>query len=45
MGDQPRVVHKPSKPIFDAHTESKEGKKVLFYKKYQLDECQADPQK
>ena len=42
MGDQLKAVHKPSKPIFDAHTESKEGKKVLFCEKYQLDECQAD---
>ena len=42
MGDQPKVAHKPFKPIFFAHTEFKEGKKVLFCKKYQLDECQAD---
>ena len=42
MGDQPKAVHKSSKPIFEAHTDSKEGKKVLFCKKYQLDECQAD---
>ena len=40
--DQPRVVHKSSKPVFEAKTESKEGRKVLFCKKYQLDECQAE---
>ena len=45
MGDQPKAVHKSSKPIFEACTESKEGKKVLFCKKYQLDECQADHKK
>ena len=42
MGDQPRVAHKSSKPVFQANTDTKEGKKVLFCKKYQLDECQAD---
>ena len=42
MGDQPKVVHKSFKPVFEANTNSKEGKKVLFCKKYQLDECQAD---
>ena len=42
MGDQPKSAHKSSKPIFEAHTESKEGKKVLFCKKNQIDECQAD---
>ena len=34
MGDQPRVAHKLSKPVFEANTESKESKKVLFCKKY-----------
>ena len=33
MGDQPKAVHKSSKPMFEAHTDSKEGKKVLFCKK------------
>ena len=42
MGNQPKAAHKSSKSIFDAHTDSKECKKVLFCKKYQLDECQAD---
>ena len=42
MEDQPRVVHKSSKLVFEANTDSKEGKKVLFCKKYQLDECQAE---
>ena len=42
MGDQPKTVHKSFKPIFDTHTESKEGTKVLFCKKYQLDECHAN---
>ena len=42
MGDQPKVAHKPSKPIFEPHADSKEGKKVLFCKKYQSDECHAD---
>ena len=42
MGNQPKAAHKLSKPVFEAHTESKEGKKVLFCKKYQLDKCQAD---
>ena len=42
MGEWPKAVHKLSKPISEAHTESKEGKKLLFCKKYQLDECQAD---
>ena len=42
MRDKPRVVHKSSKPVFEANTESKEGKKVLFCKKYQLDECQTE---
>ena len=27
MGDQPRVTHKSSKPVFEANTESKERKK------------------
>ena len=42
MGDQPRVVHKSSKPVFEANTESKESRKVLFFKRYQLNECQAE---
>ena len=42
MGDQPKAAHKSSKPIFEAHTESKGGKKVLFCKKYQSDECHTD---
>ena len=42
MGGQTRVVHKSSKPVFNAHTESKDSKKVLFCKKYQLNECQVD---
>ena len=27
MRDQPRVAHKSSKPVFEANTDSKEGKK------------------
>ena len=42
MEDQPKTTHKSSKPIFEAHTESKEGKKVLFCKKCQSDECHVD---
>ena len=42
MGDQTRVAHKSSKPVFETNTESKESKKVLFCKKYQLNECQAE---
>ena len=42
MGDQPKVVHKSSKSVFDTHTESKESKKVLFCKKYQSDKCHVD---
>ena len=42
MGDQPKAAYKSSKPIFEAHAESKEGKKALFCMKYQLDECQAN---
>ena len=42
MGDQPKTAHKSSKPIFEDHTESKEGKKVLFCKEYQSDECHTD---
>ena len=42
MRNQPKTLHKSSKPIFKAHTESKEGKKVLFCKKYQSDECHTD---
>ena len=42
MGDQPKAAHKPSKPVFEPHADSKEGKKVLFCKKYQSDECHAD---
>ena len=42
MGDQPKAAHKPSKPIFEPHADSEEGKKVLFCKKYQSDECHAD---
>ena len=42
MADQPKAAHKSSKPVFEAHTESKDSKKVLFYKKYQSDECHAD---
>ena len=42
MGDQTRVAHKSSKPVFETNTESKESKKVLFCKKYQLNEYQAD---
>ena len=30
MGDQPKVVHKSSKSVFDTHTESKERKKYHF---------------
>ena len=40
IGDQTRVAHKSCKPVFDTHTESKDSKKVLFCKKYQLNECQ-----
>ena len=42
MGDQPKVAPKPSKPIFEPYADSKEGKKVLFCKKYQSDECHTD---
>ena len=42
MGDQPRVVHKSCKPVLEANTESKESRKVLFCKRYQLNECQAE---
>ena len=42
MADQTRVAHKSSKPVFDTHTESNDSKEVLFCKKYQLNECQAD---
>ena len=42
MGDQTRVAHKSSKPVFDTNTESKDGKKALFCKRHQLNECQAD---
>ena len=42
MGDQPRVAHKSSKSVFETNTESKESKKILFCKKYQLNECQAE---
>ena len=42
MGDQPKTSHKPAKTVFDVHAEPKESKKVLFCKKYQLDECQAE---
>ena len=38
MGDQPKYAHKSSKPIFEAHTELKEGKKMLFCIIYQSDE-------
>ena len=42
MWDQTRVTHKSSKPVFDTHTESKDSKKVLFCKKYQLNEREVD---
>ena len=42
MGDQPTLAHKSSKPVFEANTESKESRKVLFCKRYQLNECQAE---
>ena len=42
MGDQPKAAHKSSKPVFEAHVEPKEGKVVLFCKKYQSDECHAE---
>ena len=42
MGDQHKTLYKSSKPIFEAHTESIEGKKMLFCKKYQSDECHAN---
>ena len=42
MGDQPKTSHKPNKPVFDSHTNFKEGKKVLFCKIYQLDECHVE---
>ena len=42
MGDQPKTSHKASKPLFDNHTDSKEVKKLLFCKKYQLDECHVE---
>ena len=42
MGDQPKATHKSSKPLFESPADSKEGKKVLFCKKYQSDECHAD---
>ena len=32
MGNQPKVAHKPSKPIFEPHADSKEGKKCYFAK-------------
>ena len=42
IGDQPKASHMPSKPLFDTHGDSKESKKVLFFKKNQLDECHAE---
>ena len=42
IGDQTRVAHKSSKPVFDTHTELKDSKKVLFCKKYQSNECQVN---
>ena len=42
MGNQPKTPHKPVKPVSDVHAEAKEGKKVLFCKKYQSDKCHAE---
>ena len=39
MGDQGKVGHKPTKPLFDSNSDSKDSKKVIFCKKYQVDDC------
>ena len=33
MGDQPKVAHKPSKPLFEPQADSKEGKKKCYFAK------------
>ena len=39
LGDQGKVGHKSTKPLFDSNSDSKDSKKVLFCKKYQVDDC------
>ena len=39
MGDQGKMGHKPAKPLFESNSDGKDAKKVLFCKKYQVDDC------
>ena len=42
MGDQSKSGTKATKSSTDLHVESKDPKKVLFCKKYQLDDCHVE---
>ena len=39
MGDQSKASQKLAKPLFDPNSDHKDVKKILFCKKYQVDDC------
>ena len=42
MGDQSKASQKLAKPLFDPNSDHKDVKKILFCKKYQVDDCQME---
>ena len=42
MGDQSKASQKLAKPLFDPNSDHKDVKKILFCKKYQVDDCHVE---